>query len=620
MALTTQLIFVVLAIIQRQKIHDEANNIAPEALNGCFDYIVVGLGTAGPIVAKRLAENPNVKVLGLEAGGPQNLYTDIPAQYPFGLALTEIDWQFVTVPQTRMGFAYPNHQLAQSRGKIFGGTAAINYMIYNRGNRRAYDTWESEFGATGWNFEGVLPFFIKNENMTNQLVLQQSPGYHGTKGPNQITIPKNVDPALLISNDAINSYLNVTGPIDYNGPEQIGTAISHMNIGLSGRFGGIRETTSNTYCEPNPFPDNLFISLWSWVTKLIIENGVVVGVEVVKHNITYRAYATIEVIVCAGVIKTPQLLQLSGIGPKELLDKFDIPVVSDVPAGKHHHDHLIIYEQYAICKNYYDVITPNPPPFLTIPDLYSLFANQSGVLSQVPFRLNYYSTKWDYEHGDPAWPSAALWASSQYWLLPLSAYYFKYDQSLWPLWNEYYSQFLNKSAVFFAPFVGRCWSEGTIYINSTNPFDKPLIQPNALMNNTDFENFMEVTKFGFKIIESLPDTFYLPGPIPRCSYCPGINVSDCTSYHECMIRQIGHSRGHSKLGTCRMGDINRSDVVVGPDCKVKGVQNVRVCDTSIAPLMPNSNVLAMAMMIGEKCANIVKSDKRYPPGAPSYGS
>jgi choline dehydrogenase len=249
-----------------------------------------------------------------------------------------------------------------------------------------------------------------------------------------------------------------------------------------------------------------------------------------------------------GPIKSPQILILSGIGPKHYLDYLGIPVKADLPVGKNHKDHLYILEIYANGKDPNMVISPNPPPVLTIPDLYQLYANKSGVLSQLPFALTYYSTKYD---RDKSWPSTILWTTAgQKFGTDFTAYAAKFEPSIQTEWLQYYSQFTSKSVLTFVPFVGRTKSAGTICLNSTNPFDPPIIDPKFLSDDRDLKNFIEVTRLAFIAIEnsSLSSYVTLPSkPIPGCSYCPNKPVHKCDRYLKCLIKQIGLSRGTRKV-------------------------------------------------------------------------
>ena len=183
-----QLIFVAIALLKIELIHIKVDNV--KELNGCYDYIVVGLGSAGSVVAMRLAEDSNNKVLGLEAGIPQSAFTDIPPFFPL-LTGSVYDWMFETVPQKRVGLAFNEHRVIMPRGKVIGGSSVINYMDYNRGNRRDYDNWANTYGANGWDYNSILKYFIKAENKTDLNIVRDNPGYHGTNGP--VGISSNTD-------------------------------------------------------------------------------------------------------------------------------------------------------------------------------------------------------------------------------------------------------------------------------------------------------------------------------------------------------------------------------------------------------------------------------------------
>lgn len=226
MTLTLQFLTVSIIILQRHLIHLQISS--RNSWNNAYDYIVVGAGTSGSAVAVRLSEDKNVNVLLLEAGGPSSIITDIPGLL-FSLVGSEFDWKYYSVPQEKMGLAYVDRRVPQPRGKGIGGTSLIDYMYYNRGNKKNYDEWEQRFGAKGWSYNKVLPYFLKCENNTDPDIVNEYPEYHGVGGPISVSTPTNPDPILyrfIEELDDSNGRM-----FDLNGPSQLGVGtVSHFII------------------------------------------------------------------------------------------------------------------------------------------------------------------------------------------------------------------------------------------------------------------------------------------------------------------------------------------------------------------------------------------------------
>ncbi|CAG2179302.1 unnamed protein product, partial [Oppiella nova] len=385
MSLNIQLITVSILILQRQLSHNQLNK--RNSWYDSYDYIVVGAGSAGAVVANRLTENPNINVLLLEAGGPQTLTTDIPVTW-IGLLGSDIDWGYQTVPQQNYAMAN-NGRVPLSRGRVIGGSSSINAMIYNRGNRRSYDDWAYTYGAKGWSFDEVLPYFMKSENNSDMRVVSKNPGYHGTKGPVGISSDLNPQPIFQLYLKAMNELGFET--IDVNGPKQVGTTIIQNFIDSNT---GLRSSTGNAYIDPNPHPNNLHILTNAFVTKILFYDNPynlrATGVQFDKNSKTYQVMAKKEIIISGGTINSPQLLMLSGIGPKDHLNQFGIPLKADLPVGDHLQDHPYVGPITPIIRNNVPI---NPMPELSITQLDQLLTNRSGPLSRFTAHFTYHNTK-----------------------------------------------------------------------------------------------------------------------------------------------------------------------------------------------------------------------------------
>ncbi|XP_014671606.1 PREDICTED: glucose dehydrogenase [FAD, quinone]-like [Priapulus caudatus] len=313
-----------------------------------YDYIIGGGGTAGCVLANRLSEDPDVKVLLVEAGGEQAGNKNIakPAFHAF-LKNTNVDWNYRTVPQKFSCLACENKRSKWPRGKVLGGSSSINGMVYIRGSPENYNTWE-RMGATGWSYKDVLPYFMKSEDM--QIPKLKNSEYHGVGGPLTITqsaITELVDVFL----DAGRELGYRVG--DVNGETPYGVMKTQSNI-----RDGTRADTAKVFLQPAIRRSNLHVITHAHVAKglgifqVMFDGKRAVGLQFIHGAEKKQARASREVILSAGAIGSPHILLLSGVGPKEQLDQFNIPQVADLPVGKHLQDHIgIFYPENFIDKN-----------------------------------------------------------------------------------------------------------------------------------------------------------------------------------------------------------------------------------------------------------------------------
>ena len=295
--LTAQLITISILILQRTIRHNSITTTRPIKTN--YDFIVVGSGTSGSIVASRLTENPAISVLVLEAGGPQTVTTDVPshARQQFG---TDIDWNYRTSSQSpNAGNAF-NGQISIQRGRVVGGSHNLNFMVYSRGNRKDFDNWANKFGATGWSYKEVLPFFLVTENQTDPVILATNANYHSISGPVVVSSPKNPDPVIEIIKS---SLMNSGYPwVDQNGPSQVGINNFQQTIYLN----NTRSTTASAFLEANMWRSNLQVLTKALVRRILFNtnngNPQAIGVEYERQGQVYQVYATQEVILSAGRI------------------------------------------------------------------------------------------------------------------------------------------------------------------------------------------------------------------------------------------------------------------------------------------------------------------------------
>ena len=294
--LTYRLLILSWITAKRQIIHNRTAQRSE--WNDVYDFIVVGAGTAGCAVANRLAENGKYTVLLLEAGGAQDaIYNDIPGMFTYIASNRPgLIWRYYSEPQNNVGLEFPLHRISEFRGRAIGGSSSHHYFSYMRGNRRGFDEWAQKYGAQGWSYKEVLPYFIKFENNTDPNIVAMNPGYHGTNGPVQISTPRNPPDAIFKLRRVMNSLGFPS--IDVNGPQQVGTMITQTWT----RSDGLRSSSGTAYVDPNPYPNNLHIVANALVYKIVFNGLTAVGVEFNRNDIPHRVMARKEVILSAGRI------------------------------------------------------------------------------------------------------------------------------------------------------------------------------------------------------------------------------------------------------------------------------------------------------------------------------
>lgn len=296
-SLTVQLITVSAIILQRTVIHNDL--ASRNSWNSTYDFIVIGAGSSGAVVAARLTDNPSVNLLLLEVGGPQTVLTDMPALENSLLGDTqEYDWGYVTTPQEGAGLAFTNHSIPYPRGRVIGGSSNLNYMTYNRGNRRDFDNWAENLGCNGWSYDDVMPYFLRSENNTDRRIVKENPRYHSTTGRVSVSSPRNPDPIVL-------KYIPIAASAGYkytdlNGPTQNGQMIAQQTINLN----ATRASTGNAYLESIRGRRNFHLVSRAFVTRILIRNTTsgqqAYGVHFQRHGRYYNVTARKEIIVSAG--------------------------------------------------------------------------------------------------------------------------------------------------------------------------------------------------------------------------------------------------------------------------------------------------------------------------------
>nr|CAD7438273.1 unnamed protein product [Timema bartmani]CAD7454021.1 unnamed protein product [Timema tahoe] len=543
-----------------------------------YDFIVIGAGAAGPVITSRLSENTNWEVLLLEAGPEEPSITEIPT-YSIGAIGTAVDWQYSTQEQNTSCLS-TGGICSWPRGKMIGGSMALQGMMYTRGNKVIYDDW-ADAGNDGWSYEEVLPYFIKAENNKAKDI---DSDYHGFDGP---LIINHFPYRPVISEDIVSAAEEIgyrNG--DVSGKNQTGIAIALMTVDE-----GLRSSTPRMYLRPHKNRANLHVSINSHVTKILIHpnNHTAYAVQFLdSNNVTKTVYARKEIILSAGAIGSPHILLLSGVGPKEDLEKLDIEVLSDLPVGKNLHNHVSM--GFGFTTN--DTATEE----LTSETLSQFIINRTGPLASTGLT------------------QTTLFMTSQY---------AEEDVPDLQVFLDGYSASCSRTgleAECSDGTIGTCgrryinarptnvWprSRGYLTLNTTNPLDYPLIYPNYLTEQLDVNVLID----GIKQIISLIETKALAKWDFQQDTTPVDGCEDIEfgsdNYWECVIRRETGPENHQG-GTCKMGALNDITAVVDPQLKVIGIQNLRVVDASIFPFIPNANPTSSIIMAAEKSADLIKN-------------
>ncbi len=519
-----------------------------------YDYIVIGAGSAGCAVAARLSEDPTSKVLVLEAGpADTNDYIHIPATFPY-LFKSPLDWNYTSEPQTALN----GGTLYVPRGKVFGGSSSINAMIYQRGHPSTYDTW----GETnpGWSYADVLPMFKKSENNS-----RGESAAHGGSGPLNVCDLNDPNPITIAMVEA-SKQAGYAMNLDFNDGDQEGIGMYQVT-----QKNGRRESAAVSYLHPAIEAGRLTAQADAMVLKIIITDGRATGVKFLANGKEHTVTARKEIILSGGTINSPQVLMISGIGPKAHLKEHGINVVKDLPGvGQNLQDHYMMPVAYNCTQ-------PISLSQAGSEEQAALYANGKGMLTSNIAEAG------GFLKINPKSPAPDL----QFHFAPG---YFILDGAGNPTDGS--------DGFTILPSLVQSKGTGTVKLASPDPSVKPLIDHKIFQNESDYDTLIAGVKIARKIIASpafdeLRGKEYLPGPDVQSD-------EEIKTFINKYVQTIYHP-----VGTCKMG--NDDMAVVDHKLRVHRIDALRVADASIMPTIINANTNAPSIMIGEKCADMIKN-------------
>ena len=536
-------------------------NAAPRS----FDYIVIGAGSAGCVLANRLTADSGNRVLVLEAGGKDDwIWFHIPVGYLFAIGNPRADWMFKTQGEAGLN----GRSLAYPRGRVVGGSSAINAMIYMRGQAADYDGWR-QLGLNGWGWDDVLPVFKSHEDHFGG-----ASALHGAGGEWRIEEPRMRWPILDAVRDAAGE-IGIPKVEDFNTGDNEGASYFQLN-----QKRGRRWSAARGFLHPILERDNLSIEIGVHVERVIIEEGRAVGVVYTQHGERREARCTGEVILSAGAVGTPQLLELSGIGDGERLSKLGVSVAQHLPGvGENLQDHLQIRPIYKVSNaRTMNVDYQSLLKRVKMGIDYALF--RRGPLTMAPSQLGLFTR------------SSADYATAnlQFHIQPLSL-------------DKFGEPMHSFGAITVSVCNVRPASRGSIHATSPDPREHPAIQPNYLSASEDQRVAVDALKVARRLCEARALAPFAPE-----EFRPGKHVTA----DEDLLRAAGDlgTTIFHPVGTAKMGVADDPMTVVNERLQVRGIGGLRIADASVMPRITSGNTNSPTMMIAEKAAQMILADAR----------
>ncbi|MXN65234.1 choline dehydrogenase [Stappia sp. GBMRC 2046] len=530
---------------------------------GSFDYIIVGAGSAGCVLANRLSEDPDVSILVLEAGGKDDyIWIHIPVGYLYCMGNPRTDWGYSTAPEAGLN----GRTLAYPRGRVLGGCSAINGMIYMRGQASDYDHWR-QLGLAGWGWDDILPYFKRGEDH-----YAWEDEFHGRGGGCRVEEQRLSWEILDAFRDACEE-VGIPKTKDFNRGDNFGSGYFQVT-----QRGGVRWTAAKGFLKPAMKRANVEVLTKAQVSRIRMEDGRAVGLDLKLGGEDASVDAAGEILLSSGSIGSPQLLELSGIGNPQVLSKHGIEVaVENTSVGENLQDHLQIRTIFKV-KNTRTLNQLASNIFGKAKIALEYAAKRSGPMSMAPSQLGVFAKS------DPAFETANV----EYHVQPLSLDRFGEPLHSFP-------------AITASVCNLRPESRGHIHITSADAADHPEIKPNYLSTENDRRVAADSIRLTRKIMSAEALSKYEP-----VEYLPGSRVHTDDDLAKA-AGDIGTTIFHP-VGTCRMGADDGS--VVDERLRVRGVAGLRVVDASVMPTITSGNTAAPTMMIAEKAASMIREDRR----------
>ncbi|CAH2093881.1 unnamed protein product [Euphydryas editha] len=547
-----------------------------------YDFVVVGGGTAGSVVAARLSENPQFKVLLLEAGGDEPVPSAIPAWMSAYHGRNDTDWSYQTVPQEK-ACRDSDNICTWPRGKMLGGCSTVNGMMYMRGNAADYDGW-AENGANGWSWSEVFPYFLKSED-NKEIGNGVSGQYHNTGGPMPV---QRFRYAPRLAHDIVSASIELGYPptSDLNGDTPTG-----FTIAQTFNDNGSRYSTARGFLRPASKRENLHVLLNALVSRVIIDPTTkkVTGVEYIKNGETKTVGVIKEAVLSGGTLNSPKILLLSGVGPKETLKKFNIPVIKELPGvGQNLHNHVGVNLQFTLTKE------PDVPE-LSWPTAMDYMLLREGPLSATAMSQLTAKINSRYASAGGRHPDIQLF---------FNGYYAACGDS--SLVDPETLEDLNRRQISISAIAVQPRSRGYLTLQSVDPTQPPLMQPNYFLDEHELNVLVDAARISYRLANTtiLREKYGMQPTEGYGAECPGGGSNPSDEFFKCLA-QLHTAPENHQVGTCKMGAKEDPMAVVDTQLRVYGVDGLRVIDASIMPTIPSSNTGAPVVMVAERGAEFI---------------
>lgn len=558
-------------------------------INETYDYIIIGAGTAGSVLAARLSEDPQVTILLLEAGGEDKTNAKLyntPLMAPL-LQHSESDWQFYISASQKADvdgdasvFEEKEHSMAA--GRVLGGSSVFNYMHYVRGSRHDYNEWKTN-GCPGWSYDDVLPYFLKSEDI---LVREYETSEYHNKGGNLGVSHETVFASLSRRFIEAGKELGYN-EVDYNAEEQLGFGVSQVSV-----RNGVRASTMSEYLRPALSRDNLHVVINARVIKVNIQSETAIGVTFIHDGLKKIASVRREIILSAGTFMSPQILLLSGIGPATHLKNMNIPLVKNLPVGENFQNHLSITfpsDVNTTSDSFTTAEVKELSTYLQYAILNSGLLSSTGIVGTAFVRSELTKT---------------LYPDIQIHIGAFQPNLGGKDLNSSILESIYHKHSVPGISLFLVLLHPK--GRGKLTLKSQDPFDSPVIVPNELDNKEDIDVLVKAIQLAEMLFETkaMRQIGTNSNRFKNAKVCVDHGFRS-RAFYECLVTHLTKQFSHY-TSTCKMGPEDDKDSVVDPTLKVKGIKGLRVVDASVIPNAISGNTHAPVIMIAEKAADLIR--------------